>query len=102
MSNLGFGGNSAPAQFCNPKLTQAAITTGVVAVASAAVGLETTIVELWSSVDGFYAVGATPVATAASIRIRADVVRTINITPGHKVSFILASGTGTAEVTEMV
>lgn len=105
MSLLGKDINGNPIQLVNPSLTQAIITTSTTSAASAAVADTCTIVEIWSSADGFYTTGAAPTAVstpgAEGRRIRADEPRVINITPGHKVAFILGSGTGTAEVTEM-
>jgi len=105
MSVLARAEHGVIAQFCTPKPTQAIIATSTTSAQSAAVSATTTIVEIWSSADCFFAVGADPTAVttpgASGIRLRAESPMSINIEPGHKVAFILVTGTGTAEVTEM-
>ena len=105
MSVLGKDSNGRTAQVVTPALTQAIITTSTTSAQSAAVSSTCTIVEIYSAVDAFYATGANPTAVstpgASGIRLRGGESRIINIPPGHKIAFILASGTGTAEVTEM-
>ena len=105
MSRLIYDDNGVPSRDWCPKSMLPVITTGVASAQSAAFSAGTTVVELWSSADGFFTLGANPTATLTPgvnmLRIRAGVPRIIDVTPGQKVAIILASGTGTAEVTEM-
>ena len=105
MSHLGKDRNNNVVPVLTPSLTQAILTTGVASVASAAVAVGCTLVEIYSPVDCFYTTGADPVAVIVpglnGRRLRAETPRIIQITPGHKVAFILTAGASTAEVTEM-
>jgi hypothetical protein len=105
MSRLIYDENGVPSRDWCPKGMLPVITTGVASVQSAVFSAGTTVVEVWSSVDGFITLGANPVATLTPgnnmMRIRAGVPRIMDVTPGQKLGIILGAGTGTAEVVEM-
>jgi hypothetical protein len=105
-AGLGRDSNGNVMQNCTPARMQPILTVSTTAASSTPVSLSTTMVELWCSVDGYYSVGTTPAATTTpgdnNIKLHAETARTITVRPGSVISFITISGSGTAEVIEMM
>lgn len=82
-----------------PGITQSKAYTGTAAAIDTK--LTTTKVRIWASTDCFVAFGASPTATSSDMPITALQPEYFDITPGHKISAIRQSASGTLYVTEM-
>lgn len=63
--------------------------------------LTSTVARLCASVDCRIAVGASPTATASSMRLPAGIVEYIGVTVGDKIAVIREAADGALTVTEM-
>ncbi len=71
------------------------------AAASSAVGSETTVVRLHATEDCFVLVGADPTASSSNgVFLPKGMIDVWGITPGHKLSVIRASTSGTLYIAE--
>jgi len=102
MSKLVRDDNQKILQLLQPSAAHQALAVSAVSAASDALGDTTTLVELYCDTLCFVALGAAPVAEATHIPVYGGIPRTLAVTPGTKVAGILAAGTDTLRIVEMV
>lgn len=88
-------------QLLQPKSTHQAIAVSTVSAQSAAYA-QPCMVELYCDTLCFVAIGANPTATVTSIPVYAGQRRTLKVGAGEKIAGILASGTDTLRILEML
>jgi hypothetical protein len=77
--------------------------TSTTSASSAAFGAQTYQIRIAADVAARYRVGdGTPTAVAADTLLPANWVEYVTVTPGQRIAAILASGTGSLSVTEII
>lgn len=102
MSLLSKDINGQILQLLQPSAAHQSVSVSTTSAQSAAVGATVTFVELYCDSLCFVAVSANPTATATGIPVYPGIPRTMSILPGQKVAGILAAGTDTLRIVEML
>jgi hypothetical protein len=83
-----------------PQNNPQSVTVGAASTASVAFGASTNYIRVVATVDTYVAIGATPVATAASIYLVAKVPEFFGVSPGQKIAALEVASGGILSVVE--